>query len=423
MKMRNDMKIIYKKLSEIIPYEKNPRNNDEAVKYVANSIKEFGLKVPIIIDKNNVIVAGHTRYKASLELALDEVPCIIADDLTEEQIKAFRLADNKTAEIATWDFDLLNKELAELTDFDMSDFGFDLLEEDTGKQEIAEDNYDTDEEYPDEPKTKLGDMYRLGNHILLCGDSTDMDTVKRLVGENLVDLFLTDPPYNVDIANAQGLKLKNDHMKDDAFRNFLINAFTCANEVMKAGCPFYIWHSESEGYNFRRACIDIGWKIRQALIWNKNSMVMGRQDYHWKHEPCLYGWKDGASHYFIDDRTFHTVYEDKIDIDSLKKEELKTLLKTMLDDKVPTTVINEDRPSRSREHPTMKPIKLMARLIQNSSRKNEKVLDLFGGSGSTLIACEQLDRVCYMMEIDPAYCDVIIDRWEKFTGNTAEKIE
>lgn len=417
------MKIVNKKIDDLIPYENNPRNNDDAVEFVANSIKEFGFKVPIIIDKNNVIVAGHTRYKASQKLGLETVPCVVADDLTEEQIKAFRLADNKTAEIATWDYDLLEKELADLVDFDMSDFGFDIFEEDTTIEDVNEDNYNADEEYPEEPKTKLGDMFRLGKHILLCGDSTDINTVRKLVQGNQMDLLLTDPPYNVDVENSEGLKIKNDNMDSDSFRNFLSRAFNCANEVMKAGCPFYIWHGESEGYNFRGACHDIGWKIRQTLIWNKNSIVLGRQDYQWKHEPCLYGWKDGAGHYFIDDRTLATVIEDKVDIDSMKKDELKNLLKAIFEDKLPTTVINEDKPTRNKEHPTMKPIKLMARLIQNSSRKNEKVLDLFGGSGSTLIACEQLDRVCYMMELDPAYCDVIIDRWEKLTGNKAEKIE
>ena len=416
------MQIIYKKIEELVPYEKNPRNNDDAVEYVANSIKEFGFKVPIIIDKDNVIVAGHTRYKASKKLNLKEVPCIVADDLTDEQIKAFRLADNKTSEIATWDFDLLDQELSELTNFNMEDFGFDILEDTTNVEDVSEDEYDADDTYPTEPKTKLGDLFKLGNHYLLCGDSTDIETVKRLVQGNEMDLLLTDPPYNVNVENSNGLKIKNDNMDSDSFRLFLSSAFKCANEVMKKGAPFYIWHGETEGYNFRGACNDVGWQIRQNLIWNKNSIVLGRQDYQWKHEPCLYGWKDGASHYFIDDRTKSTVFEDKLDIDSMKKEDMKSLLKEIFEDKVPTTVINEDKPTRNKEHPTMKPIKLMARLINNSSHKDDKVLDLFGGSGSTLIACEQLDRACFMMELDPGYCDVIIDRWEKLTGETAIKI-
>ena len=192
---------------------------------------------------------------------------------------------------------------------------------------------------------------------------------------------------------------------------------------MKEGAVFYIWHADSEGYNFRGACRDAGWKVRQCLIWNKNSFVMGRQDYHWKHEPCLYGWKDGAAHYFIDDRTQATVYEDKgIDLKKMKKDEMQQLLKKLLSDKQSTTVINEDRPSASSMHPTMKPIKLIARLLRNSSRQEELVLDLFGGSGSTLMACEQLNRKCYTMEYDPRYVDVIIQRWEEFTGRKAELI-
>lgn len=414
------MQIVYKKIDELIPYENNPRNNEEAIKYVANSIKEFGFKVPIIIDKENVIVAGHTRYKASKQLGIAEVPCVIADDLTEEQIKAFRLADNKTAEIATWDFDLLEQELGEIAGLDMTDFGFDFLEPEESIEEVKEDNYEIEE--IEEPKTKLGDMYKLGNHYLLCGDSTDPETVNKLVQNQTMDLLLTDPPYNVDVENSDGLKIKNDNMDSDAFRHFLSSAFKCAIDVMKKGASFYIWHGENEGYNFRGACYDVGLQIRQCLIWNKNSIVLGRQDYQWKHEPCLYGWTDGAPHYFINDRTQSTVFEDKLDIDKLKKEEMKAILKEIYEDKIPTTVMNEDKPLKNKEHPTMKPIKLMARLIANSSRKNDKVLDLFGGSGSTLIACEQLERSCYMMELDPHYCDVIIDRWEKLTGQTAEKI-
>ena len=417
------LEIKYKKINEINPYENNPRCNDEAVDFVANSIKEFGFKVPIIVDGNNIIVAGHTRYKASLKLGLEEVPCIVADDLSEEQIKAFRLADNKTSEIATWDKALLEKELADLTGlFDMGDFGFDLLEDDNSIDEVTEDGYDVQENIPEEPKTKPGDIYKLGNHRLMCGDSTDIETVKKLMDNQLADMLLTDPPYNVNIEGTNGMKIENDNMDSDSFRNFLYRAFNCANEVMKKGAPFYIWHGESESFNFRGACVDVGWLIKQCLIWNKNNMVLGRQDYQWKHEPCLYGWKDGASHYFINDRTQTTVFEQPLDIDKMKKEEMKALLKEIYSDAVPTTVINEDKPLRNAEHPTMKPVKLMARLVKNSSLKDQIILDLFGGSGSTMIACEQLDRTCYMMELDPHYCDVIVDRWEKLTGEKAEKI-
>lgn len=381
------MNIIEMKIGDIIPYEKNPRKNDEAVKYVAESIKQFGFKVPIVIDKNNVIVAGHTRYKASKKLGLKEVPCIVADDLTEEQIKAYRLADNKVAELAEWDFDLLGEELDGILDIDMCDFGFEALE-DEEEAEVVEDDFEV--ELPEEPRTKLGDIYQLGNHRLMCGDSTNITDVEKLMGGDLADMLLTDPPYNVDYEGKtkDKLKIENDKMDNDNFRQFLIDAFSNADMVMKAGAVFYIWHADSEGYNFRGACFDVGWKVRQCLIWNKNSMVMGRQDYHWKHEPCLYGWKDGAGHLWASDRK-------------------------------QTTVISFDRPTRNDLHPTMKPVPLFDYQIKNNTKGEDIVLDLFGGSGTTIMACEQNERRAYTMEFDPRYVDVIINRWEQFTGRKA----
>lgn len=218
------------------------------------------------------------------------------------------------------------------------------------------------------------------------------------------------------------MKIQNDHMADDEFVSFLRDAFTAADKAMKPGAAFYIWHAESGGSAFRNACRQMGWKIRQCLIWVKNGFVMGRQDYQWKHEPCLYGWKDGAAHYFVNDRSQSTVTDDKIDFRKLKKEELLQLVEEIYSDKNPTTVIYEDKPLMNDVHPTMKPVKLMGRLVSNSTRKEENVLDIFGGSGSTLIACEQLERNCFTMELDPKYCDVIIERWETFTGKKAEKI-
>lgn len=381
------MNIIEMKIGDIIPYEKNPRKNDEAVKYVAESIKQFGFKVPIVIDKNNVIVAGHTRYKASKKLGLKEVPCIVADDLTEEQIKAYRLADNKVAELAEWDFDLLGEELDGILDIDMCDFGFEALE-DEEEAEVVEDDFEV--ELPEEPRAKLGDVYQLGNHRLMCGDSTSITDVEKLMGGDLADMLLTDPPYNVDYEGKtkDKLKIENDKMDNDNFRQFLIDAFSNADMVMKAGAVFYIWHADSEGYNFRGACFDVGWKVRQCLIWNKNSMVMGRQDYHWKHEPCLYGWKDGAGHLWASDRK-------------------------------QTTVISFDRPTRNDLHPTMKPVPLFDYQIKNNTKGGDIVLDLFGGSGTTIMACEQNERRAYTMEFDPRYVDVIINRWEQFTGRKA----
>lgn len=421
------MEILEKNIAELKEYENNPRQNDGAVEAVAESIKQFGFKVPIIIDKNTVIICGHTRKKAAERLGLSTVPCVIADDLTPEQIKAFRLADNKTAELAEWDFEALEKELAELTafDVDMSAFGFDesIFEEDFTK-EISEDNFDVEEEIKaiEEPTTKRGEVWKLGNHRLICGDSTDGRIIKSLLDGRKVDLLLTDPPYNVAYESSNGLTIANDNMSDTAFYEFLKSSFTVADESMREGAAFYIWHADSEGLNFRSACKYAGWKVRQCLIWNKNALVLGRQDYQWKHEPCLYGWKDGAAHYFTDSRIETTVIEDKPNINKMSKQELKEYIKELLKREPASTVIEEDKPSRSVDHPTMKPIKLIGYQISNSSRKGEIVLDLFGGSGSTLIACEQLDRVCYMCELDPRYCDVIIKRWENLTGQKAERI-
>lgn len=387
------MEFVDKKLSEITPYKNNPRNNDEAVGPVAESIKEFGFKVPIVIDKNGEIVNAHTRYKAAKKLGLETVPVIVADDLSEEQIKAFRLADNKVGEIAAWDLDLLNEELNDILDLDMSAFGFDVLD---NLDDLIEDEKDLDdftETVPDEPKSKLGDIYQLGSHKLMCGDSTNGADVKKLMNGELADLLLTDPPYNVayEGKTKDSLTIKNDSMDNDSFRQFLVNAFSSANEVMKPGAVFYIWHADSEGYNFRGACFDIGWTVRQCLIWNKNSMVLGRQDYHWKHEPCLYGWKDGAGHLWASDRK-------------------------------QTTVIDYEKPQRNGVHPTMKPVGLFDYQIKNNTKGSDIVLDLFGGSGTTLIACESNGRHARLMEYDPKYVDVIINRWEELTGDKAIKL-
>jgi site-specific DNA-methyltransferase (adenine-specific) len=381
------MNLLYKKIDEIKPYEKNPRKNDEAVKYVAESIKQFGFKVPIVIDKDGIIVAGHTRYKAAKKLNLKEVPCIVADDLTDEQVKAFRLADNKVAEKAEWDFDLLDTELDDLIDFDMTGFGFDEAVEDE-PVEVVEDDFEA--ELTEEPYVKLGDLYQLGNHRLLCGDSTVLTDVERLLGGSQADLLLTDPPYNVDYEGKtkEKLKIQNDKMDNDNFRQFLVDAFSNADAVMKQGAVFYIWHADSEGYNFRGACYDVGWKVRQCLIWAKNSMVMGRQDYQWKHEPCLYGWKDGAGHLWASDRK-------------------------------QTTILNFERPTKNDIHPTMKPIALFDYQIKNNTKGGDVVLDLFGGSGTTIMACEQNGRRAYCMEFDPRYVQAIIERWENFTGEKA----
>lgn len=413
--------IVYKSLDEITPYERNPRNNAEAVGYVKESIRQFGFKVPIVIDRNNIIVAGHTRYKAAVELELENVPCIVADDLTDKQIKAFRLADNKTGEFSTWDFELLSEELEELKlDFNFNDFGFEFDEEEP--EEAVEDDFDIDSVDPAECEVEFGDVYQLGRHRLMCGDSTNGEMVATLTEGIEVDMVLTDPPYNVDYEGTAG-KIINDNLGNEEFKAFLTSAFSLLSRELKKGGAFYIWLADKEDVNFRIACEESGLTVKQQLIWVKNHFVLGRQDYQWIHEPCLYGWKDGAAHYFIDDRSQSTVVEDvKPDIKKMKKEEMAKLLEELYSDRMSTSVIREDKPLRNDLHPTMKPVKLLAKFIKNSSRENEVVLDLFGGSGSTLIACEQLNRQCYMMEYEPKFVDVIIKRWEEFTGEKAIKL-
>ena len=428
------LKIEYVDINNIKPYKKNPRKNEKAIPYVMESIKQFGFKNPVILDKNNVIVAGHTRIESAKRLGITEIPCIYADDLTDEQIKAFRLADNKVAEIAEWDIDLLDTELDDILNIDMSDFGFDLDLEDEEEKEIIEDEVP---EVPEEPKAKLGDIYQLGNHRLMCGDSTKEEDVAKLMNGVKADLVVTDPPYNVNIGQGggsicsmriqnhrtDGATIKNDNMDDSEFNVFLIKAFKNMYESLKDGGVFYVWHGQTKSDIFIQTLRKNQLEIREMLIWNKDRLVMGRQDYQWKHEGCVYGWKEGASHYFVDDRKQTTVIEDKKpDIKKMKKEELVKLLEEIYSDKQSTTIINEERPGISEEHPTMKPVKLIARQVKNSSRIEEKVLDLFGGSGTTLITCEQLNRKCYMMEYDPHYVDVIIQRWENFTGEKAIKL-
>ncbi len=425
------MQIVNKRIEELKPYKNNPRKNDDAVDKVAQSIKEYGFKVPIIIDTNNEIVAGHTRYKASKQLGLKEVPCIVADDLNEQQIKAFRIADNKVSEFAEWDYELLEKEMEEIGElfigFEKNDFHF------LDNKEVVEDEFEVT--IPIKPTSKLGDVYQLGEHRLMCGDSTDNKDVEKLMNGEQADLVVTDPPYNVDYGskaeaiNKYGYKfsdrhIENDYMPEFQFIEFLDKAFKNMKEALKDGGSFYIWHASITLYEFETALRLNNLKSRQQLIWNKNSIVLGRQDYQWKHEPCLYGWKEGAGHFFIDDRKQTTVIEDKgLEFNKLKKEELLYILQEIYSDKISTTIINEKKPSRSVEHPTMKPLSLMARHIKNSSQQQEIVLDLFGGSGSTLMSCEQLNRKCYMMEFDPKYVDVIINRWESFTGEKAILLE
>lgn len=407
-------------IDEIIPYENNAKlHPKEQIEQIKKSILEFGNNDPIAIDKNNVIIEGHGRLLALKELGYKEVEVIKLGHLTEEQRKAYTLIHNKLTMNTDFDIEILESELAAINIIDMSDFDFDLDIE----MEVStiEDDYDVEEklEQIEEPKSKIGDIYQLGEHRLMCGDSTQKKDVVQLMNNQVADMLLTDPPYNVNISNSDGMTIENDNMSNENFKQFLNAAFENASAALKKGGAFYIWHGDSETVNFRNACEDNELSVRQCLIWVKNGFNFGRQDYKWKHEPCLYGWKDGASHYFIDEYNNPTVIEDNLNIDLLKKEELKKLVEDLLSDKVPTTIIHEDKPLKNDKHPTMKPINLLSFQIKNSSKKEEIVLDLFGGSGSTLICAEQLNRKCYMMEYDPKYVDVIIDRWETLTGQKA----
>lgn len=419
--MENTAKTEMRKVETLIPYINNPRNNDAAVDAVASSIKNFGFKVPIVIDAKNEIINGHTRLKAAKKLGLTEVPVIVADDLTPEQVKAFRLADNKVSELATWDDTLLSQELEELQglDFDMSAFGFEV-DDLKGVSDVEEDDYD--EELPQEPKSKAGELYQLGNHRLIVGDSTSEADITRLMNGEQLDLLVTDPPYNVAYEGSDGKTIQNDNMGETQFLAFLTDAFKAANNVMRPGAAFYIWHASREVVAFETAVKAAGWTTKQMIVWVKNSFAFGRSDYHWQHEPCLYGWKDGAAHYFIDDRTQTTVIEDKPDLKKMSKAELIDYIDELKDSSI-TSVLREDKPLHNDIHPTMKPLKLISRLVLNSSKPNENVGDFFGGSGSTLMACEQLGRRCFTCELDPRYADAIINRWETFTGRKAIKLD
>jgi site-specific DNA-methyltransferase (adenine-specific) len=390
------MKVVQKPVDKLIPYINNSRtHSDEQVAQIAASIKEFGWTNPILVDGENGIIAGHGRLMAARKLGYTEVPTIELKDLTETQRKAYIIADNRLALNAGWDNEMLTIELNDLLadGFALEMLGFDPKELDALLEpEVLEGLTDEDAvpDVPDEPTTKLGDIYQLGNHRLMCGDSTSIDAVTKLTSGGGVDMLLTDPPYNVayEGSTKEKLTIKNDNMANDQFRQFLRDAFVTADLVMKAGAVFYIWHADSEGLNFRGACVDAGWTVRQCLIWKKSSLVMGRQDYHWKHEPCLYGWKDGAGHLWSADRK-------------------------------QTTILEFDKPSRNGEHPTMKPVALFEYQMLNNTKGGDIVLDLFGGSGTTLLAAEKHGRHARLMELDPKYCDVIVKRWEDFTGKKA----
>jgi DNA modification methylase len=394
------MLVELRSLDAIKPYPGNPRVNDAAVQAVANSIRAFGWRSAIVVDEHDVILAGHTRYLAARKLGLTEVPVHVAVGLSPEQARAYRIADNQTANLSTWDDDKLVAELMglqaagvdlDLTGFTAADLAR-LLE-----PESAEPLADPDDvpEPPAEPETKPGNLWVLGEHRLFCGNATNADDLARLMAGTTADLLLTDPPYGVGYTGKtdRALTIANDEAgDDDAYRAFLAAALCTSLIHVRPGGGFYVWHADVRGLPVRLAVQDAGLQVRQCLVWAKNSMVLGRQDYQWKHEPCLYGWRDGAAHAWLGDRA-------------------------------QTTVLEFDRPSRSESHPTVKPVEMFRAIIRNSCRRGGVVLDVFGGSGTTLIAAEQEGRRACVMELDPAYADVIRARWEAVTGRVGEKVE
>lgn len=400
------------------PYEKNAKKHDaQQIANVANSIRRFGWQQPLVIDENDVVVIGHCRLLAAKKLGLKTVPVTIASGLTEDEIRELRIADNKTNE-SPWDMELLAQDLEGL-DFEGFDFDFSGAETPGEDPDVEDDEYD--KPIPEDPVSRPGQLWQLGDHRLLIGDSTKEEDVAELMGGAFADLLLTDPPYNVDYTGGtdDAMKIENDHMEDAAFLEFLTAAMRNADTAMRPGAAYYIWHADSEGYNFRQSIRNVGWRLRQCLVWVKNTLVLGRQDYQWRHEPCLYGWKDGAQHYFTDDRKQTTVVDEQPDLKKLPKEKLIAMLEEILGENTPQTVMYEDKPLRNLLHPTMKPVTLMGRMVRNSTKRGDIVLDLFAGSGSTMIACEQLGRRAFMMEMDPRYADSILDRYTTFTGKKA----
>ena len=391
-------KIERRPIGSLIPYACNARtHSEEQIKQIAASMREWGWTNPVLVDDAGGIIAGHGRVLAAQLLQIPEVPVIVASGWTDAQKRAYIIADNKLALNAGWDNDMLADELASLRDggFDLDLVGFDADELDglLGDDDESDGLTDPDEtpEPPAQPITRTGDVWVMGQHRLRCGDSTSAADMAALMGGGMADVWITDPPYNVDYTGKtkSAMKIAGDSMPATDFRAFLASAFTCARDVMKPGASFYIWHADVEGYNFRGACADVGLQVRQCLIWKKHAMVLGRQDYHWLHEPCLYGWKDGAGHLWASDRK-------------------------------QTTVLEFDRPMRNADHPTMKPVALIEYQLLNNTKGGDVLLDSFGGSGTALIAAEKNGRIARLMEIDPRYCDVIVRRWQDFTGQQAQ---
>ena len=438
-------------LKDLKPAEYNPRKKltpeDKEYQDILNSIEHFTYVDPIIVNKRDgTVIGGHQRLTVLLDSGYTEADIVVVD-LDKNDEKALNVALNKIT--GEWDNLKLRDLLVELDlgDYDVSLTGFstqeleDLIELTDFEPEVSEDEFDADESYNESvsegPLVKRGEVWQLGSHRLMCGDSTNIDDVQKLMGTKLMDLIITDPPYNVNYEekaavlnkyrpnNNGSMVIENDVLDWDDFYTFLFKAFTCMASYMREGAAIYVLHADNEGLTFRKTFDDAGLTLRQVLVWEKNNFVLGMQDYHWRHEPILYGQKDGARRYFINDRTQDTVIlEDDVDLEAMKKPELIQYIKDMMHRYADqTTVIYEKKPMSNNLHPTMKPIELIAKFMKNSSKKGWNVGDLFGGSGSTLMAAEQLGRNAYLMEYDEHYASVIVKRWEDFTGQQAVRIE
>ncbi|AGU73017.1 putative DNA methylase [Streptococcus constellatus subsp. pharyngis C1050] len=381
-------------INDLIPYIRNARTHSESqIAQIAASIKEFGFLSPILIAEDNTILAGHGRLAAARKLGLKQVPCVKESHLTETQRRAYIIADNKLSLNAGWDEDILAIELSELqgADFDLDLLGFDeselasIFEDD---KEVEDDDFDVEEELNKPCFSKAGDIWTLGRHRLICGDSTKEETYKSLMEDKKANLVVTDPPYNVNYEGSAG-KIKNDNMNTDKFYNFLLDAFSNMEKVMADDASIYVFHADTEGLNFRKAFNDAGFYLSGCCIWKKPSLVLGRSPYQWQHEPCLYAWKKKGKHQWYSGRKETTIWEF-------------------------------EKSKKNADHPTMKPIALLAYPITNSSMSNTLILDPFGGSGSTLIACEQTDRSCYTIELDEKFCDVIVKRYIEQVGTNKD---
>lgn len=431
-------------IETVNPYQNNPRDNSDAVEKVMNSLLECGWCNSIAVEslQNPVIAAGHTRLLAAIQLGLKRVPIQPLDHLPPEKIRLYRILDNRTSEFSKWKADLLKQEIDALTaaSFDMVKFGFSDVELNSILEEqdpVAPGKTDPEKlpAIPEGIKSESGKIYQLGRHRLSCGDATDAAAVSRLTDGKAVDLWITDPPYNVDYSgknemlnrsrkgNSNQTPIENDAMTDTAFREFLNKSFAAAGTAMKPGACFYMFHTDLNGLFFRQAIRENGLHLKQVLQWIKNNIVIGRNDYQWIHEPCLYGWKDGAPHYFSGDRKQRTVIEiPKAPFRKREDGKFEFQIGAKIFTIDPDTVIEEEattglefqKPQSSAEHPTMKPVALFVYLIRNSTRRGETILDTFCGSGTAIIAAEQTDRTAFCMELEPHYCDVIRRRCAEF---------